>query len=195
MSNLADIKYRLLSPWRYLFIKEQSGLLRWINWIIPGIMALLLMAVNVLISKEAAFKPVIFSFKEVVYILPGFFIAALAAIAVFEKASMDQPMPGSSTTVKLLVDASEFTVNLTRRRFLSMTFSFLSAQSLLLSILLVFAESITISPAIIQKCSSIGIGYIIRFMSIFILLFIFSQIVIVTIHGLYYLGERLHNTN
>lgn len=121
--------------------------------------------------------------------LPGFYIAALAAIATFNREQIDFPLIGSNGTpfikIKLtkengkVVDTQE---KLTRRLFLCMMFAFLTALSISIVMFNAFAAPLinTINNVKVNWC------YIIIFT------FLSWQMLVSTFFGLYYLGDRIH---
>jgi hypothetical protein len=125
-------------------------------------------------------------------ILTGFYIAALAAIATFDKPSMDRVMPGSPPMTLLIerlgVQGDE---ELTRRRFLCLMFGYLSFLGFLLfgvsAFSNLFAENIQ------YVALHLG-GYFasFRFLCIACYLFVVSHLLAVTFWGLYYLTDRIH---
>lgn len=62
-------------------------------------------------------------------ILPGFFIAAIAAVATFNRAEMDFVMPEPAPELKLRTGSDEDYVKLTFRVFTSHLFAYLTTLS------------------------------------------------------------------
>ena len=65
-------------------------------------------------------------------ILPGFFIAALAAVSTFNRPEMDEVMSGQAPELKLRTGEHESYVPLTTRMFTTHLFSYLTSISFLL---------------------------------------------------------------
>jgi hypothetical protein len=86
-------------------------------------------------------------------ILPGFYIASLAAIATFNKGNMDQYMPEPTPTVNVRVRGHSLPIRLTRRRMLSLLFGYLSFLSLLLFLLIILANSVYLTMKIVIPTS------------------------------------------
>ncbi|EOW6622091.1 hypothetical protein ACOZ0L_000944 [Cronobacter turicensis] len=121
--------------------------------------------------------------------LPGFYIAALAAIATFNREQIDHPLindKGSPSIDVRVTKENGHVVNttepLTRRLFLCMLFAYLTALSIFIIIMNAF-----ISPLL--KIYSENL-----FPAIYIALFLFLswQMLISTFFSLYYLGNRIH---
>lgn len=121
--------------------------------------------------------------------LPGFYIAALAAIATFNNSDMDKLMPGKPPEAKIIYNGHLQSVPLTRRRMLSMLFSFLTAESLVLTI---FAIGATTLAQPIKDLVPIYLHGGFKIVFSFLYLTFVMQMFVVTMWGLYYLGERIH---
>jgi hypothetical protein len=121
--------------------------------------------------------------------LPGFYIAALAAISTFNNPDMLKPMPGETPTMRVLYGGGLEVVRLTRRRFLSAMFAYLTA----LSIFLTLAAMIGLAMAQpLKEMIQPALQEIIRSAFSFVFFIFLSQLVLVTLWGLFYLGERIH---
>lgn len=123
--------------------------------------------------------------------LPGFYIAALAAIATFGRNDIDNVLPEPTPTVKLNTRGENTMIKLTRRRFLAMLFSFLTCESIslvLLSVLLLSCGSslsnIDVWNNTVAQCISIAMT--------FVYYTLLMQMLTATFWGLYYLGFKLH---
>lgn len=191
MNNLF---YELFRPWSYLTIKHEAK--NKYDYFIPLILTMLTAAPLILFylkggidfySKSGLLK----DFVSFLSILPGFFIAALAAIATFQKNDIDELMPVSAKLSIRMKDGRDVDVDLTRRRFLCSLFSFLTAQSLLICIasLIVIHSSDYLSIVINQYLISKSVGAL----GLLIFLFAFWQLMSSTAISLYYLGDRLHH--
>ena len=126
-------------------------------------------------------------------VMTGFFIAALAAVATFGKAEMDDPMPGDPPLrLEHKVNAETYFENLSRRRFLSLLFGYLSFISLTLYIIgymyLIF-DKYFIANTLPNGRSLIFAAFWISYM------FFVSNIISNTYLGLFYLSDRIHRPN
>lgn len=182
----------LLGPFDYLRIKHDFKFK--VDWLVPLILTALSLATIYLLSKYHSVSIIgsngmagkILSFMQ---ILPGFYIAALAAIATFQKNDIDQAMPSPAPTIALDIRGKKILAQLSRRRFLCSMFAFLTAESLLIIFICITGE--LFGPAI-----SIATPEYLHtwFKYIFsgILLLLCWQLIAATFWGLYYLGDRLH---
>ncbi len=182
----------LLRPLSYLCIEHR---LKWkVDWLYPILFACI-STVVVFILKQ--FGPVtlyadggIIS-KVLIFVqgLPGFYIAALAAIATFNKPDIDKTMPVPAPKIDIMVQGKRVAIELTKRRFLCSMFAFLTAESLIIIVLAIFAQS-TFLPirAILHQSWQLWVSGLFAF--VFFLLF--WQMIVATFWGLFYLGDKLH---
>jgi hypothetical protein len=122
--------------------------------------------------------------------LPGFYIAALAAIATFgQQTTLDKVIPSPTPTLHTSYSGTWVEMKLTRRRFLCLMFAYLTAVSIVLSLLAYYCRAIA-APARVLLPASIVDSVSFLLLATY-LLFLF-QLVVVTLWGLYYLGDRMH---
>lgn len=124
--------------------------------------------------------------------IPGFYIAALAAIATLNSDTMDNPMLGQNPPYEMLIETNpyrEVPNPVSRRRFLSSLFAYLSFVSLLLFFLtLVFKYFYNLNILPVSTC----LYSFLYFINLSIFFFFFAQLIFLTLVGLYYLGDRVH---
>lgn len=182
----------LLRPFAYLLIKHDS---KWkVDWLLPIIFTSVSMGIiyylrrhgTVAVYSEIGIISKCLSFVQT---LPGFYIAALAAIATFNRPDIDRTMPEPAPNMKIRVRGAYQSIELTRRRFLCVLFAFLTAESLLLIVLGIAGASTSeaIRQALPKNWHAL-VGSV--YASLFGVLF--WQMIIASFWGLYYLGERLH---
>lgn len=184
------IFYQLLRPLAYLKIDHPEKYK--FDWLIPLIATSISMAVIIplldLINIYGSFG-LIDKTSSFIQTLPGFYIAALAAIATFNRQDIDKHIPAPTPKIEILIAGQKNIISLTRRRFLCMLFAFLTAESIFIAIFGMAA--MTLAPAfshLIQPNFHLISTCIV--LSIFI--FLFWQLITSTCLGLYYLGDRLH---
>ncbi len=182
----------LLRPFSYLFIEHR---LKWkVDWLYPMVLAIL-SAGTIVILKHWGQVPIYESSGLIekilgfVQVLPGFYIAALAAIATFNKLDIDKTMPAPAPKIDVIVNGTSVPIELTRRRFLCSMFAFLTAESFILIVLAIFAL-IAHSPIKGLLPDNVHFASSMGFLFAFMLLF--WQMVLATFWGLFYLGDRLH---
>lgn len=191
---MTDILYQLFRPWGYLKIKHPSKsiydywvpvFLTLITWIPLGY--LYCFKQLDVFSTSGLVKDLI----SFIATLPGFYLAALAAIATFQKNDIDELMPVSTKMNVRQQSGNDVVIDLTRRRFLCALFSFLTAQSIVICI--GFYIAIHLVPSLkFFELSAIKIKAIGSFV-LMIYFFLFWQLMSATALGLYYLGDRLHH--
>ena len=183
----------LLRPLAFITIKHPDSTPSWIIWRIPFLSAILLLGT----TKYFSFNVDVFSGSGLIshllgffQNLPGFYIAALAAIATFQNEDMLKLMPGVPPTMKVLVHGGLEVVRLTRRRFLSSMFGYLTVLSIALTLMSVGALSYA-EPIKIWICSD-SIRDAVKYFFLFVYATLSMQMVSITFWGIFYLGERVH---
>jgi hypothetical protein len=182
----------LLRPFSYLTIRHTTRMPLWVNWIVPvglSFIAVLLplsFSLSVNLFGDNGLVARVLGFVQS---LAGFYVAALAAIATFNNPDMDKLMPGKPPTMEVSYNGSMSTVQVTRRRFLSCMFAYLTGCSVLLTLISVTALAIAPPVAIAIPEFLVGPAKLV-FISLFI--FLLTQMICVTFWGLFYLGERIH---
>jgi hypothetical protein len=130
-------------------------------------------------------------------ILPGFFIAAIAAVATFNRAEMDEVMPEPAPELKLRTGPDESYVKLTSRMFTSHLFAYLTTLSFCAVFLFVSVDLAAPSAGfLIAQIPNVNarsaVAAIITMIYVWIVLWFAAKIVLTTLIGLYFLAERLH---
>jgi hypothetical protein len=182
----------LLRPFSFLYIKHDSALPIWINWVIPTVLSLACAAVlDTLVPAEGLLSDNGFVARVLGFVqsLAGFYMAALAAIATFNNTDMDRFMPGTPPTMGIIYKGALETVKLTRRRFLSSMFAYLTLISVLLT--LVSIAALAIGPNMPEWFEGQW-DWIMRLVFLFGYTLVIAQMICVTVWGLFYLGERIH---
>jgi hypothetical protein len=182
----------LLRPFAYLGIRHQSALPVWVNWVLPFILSAICtfflykwLPAQTLLS-ENGFVARVLGFVQS---LAGFYMAALAAIATFNNADMDRLMPGNPPTMSIIYNGALEKVKLTRRRFLSSMFAYLTLISILLTLASIGALAIGGS---LPNWFDGKWDCAIKLALLFGYTLSIAQMICVTVWGLFYLGERIH---
>jgi len=185
------ILYQISRPFSYLNIKHPE---KWkFDWLIPFFLAIISVFLcfvfrhNINIFGEYGLIDHILS---LVQILPGFYIAALAAISTFNRIDIDQYMPNPTPQIDIIISGEKNKIKLTRRRFLCMLFAFLATDSILLALVSIGA---LISAEAFKTIIPIQFHQHVSYIFIFFYFLIFWQLLTATLLGLYYLGDRLHH--
>lgn len=191
MSNLLFI----LRPFLYLTVRHESKVPQLINWLAPVALTLILSyfyyEYNLLLNifgDQGLFGKILGFMQS----LAGFYIAALAAVAALNNPNMDELMPGKPPVMNVVYNNGFEEVELTRRRYMCSMFSYLTATCLVLCLTLIVSTSFG------DFLKSIFDQSILIFLKIFVfgfVIFFFTQMIVVTFWGLYYLGEKVHTPN
>lgn len=186
----AEILKVLVSPLTYLQIRHEAK--RWADWGYPLAFAVLSAYLVLRYGEAGAIagqSGLLAKLLIVSSVLPGFYIAALAAIATFNRPDIDELMPAPTPTIVHKIGGEKNEIELTRRRFLTHLFAFLCFESLTVMVICMFASLVGASILgnfIDQAACGIRIGFV------FVVLLIFWQMIFGTLLGLYYLGDRLY---
>lgn len=129
-----------------------------------------------------------------------FYLAALAAVATFDRRGIDEPLRGGDATLKMLNHTTNTYVvkKLTYRQFISYLFGYLSFLSL---IIYVFIMLTTLAwPALkTHYCHNDAIMYIVTTIinpaMCCLLSFGLWQLIVTSLLGIYFLTERIQSLN
>lgn len=182
----------ILQPANYLKIRSDNGKKWYFDWLLPSVTALIIALVLTVIHFCSQADISIFSGDHklsgsifgLVQTLPGFYIAALAAIVAFNSTALDSPM----RQPVMYLSANGYQDNLSRRRFLSYALAYLAFVCIILCLLLLILEFFH-GLSIGLPLWVIHIGY---FFSCLITFFLFVQTISLTCLCLWYLGDRIH---
>lgn len=183
------ILYQLLRPVAYLQIEHPKKF--FFDWVIP--VGATLMTAVILLSLRGAIViwgsgGVVERLTGFVQTLPGFYIAALAAIATFNRQDIDRHIPAPTPEIEVVIGGKRNTIKLTRRRFLCMLFAFLTAESIVVSILGI--GFISVASGVRAAVPEVAHVYV-SICAASLVIFLFWQLIVATALGLYYLGDRL----
>lgn len=190
----------IFKPLNYLSIRWDNGIINKtrFDFIIPLFIAFLISVIMTFLwFKIGTDKSNIFINDLTYYLIcflqtmPGFYIAALAAISTINSTTMDQPMAGDPPKEKYVEynPYKVFWIEMNRRRFLARLFSYLTFISILLFCFLLI---IRFSYSLDIKVSSLYVVYLTYFFSCLVVIFSLVQLIMMTFLSLYYLGERVH---
>ncbi|BCX67938.1 hypothetical protein [Pseudomonas izuensis] len=183
---------QMLQPLSYLAIRHPQ---KWkVDWLFPIVIAFVCTLCSV---GEGGNSDIYRSSGPVSMLLgffsslPGFYIAALAAIATFGRNDIDNVLPEPTPTVKLMTRGENVLVKLTRRRFLAMLFAFLTCESIALVLYSVLFLSYGSVIAEFSLWGGVASKILILGMT-FVYYVLLMQMLAATFWGLYYLGFKLH---
>jgi len=180
----------LFRPFAFLSISHHSGLPALVNWVLPIVAtALAFSALQLAGSGVNVFgaQGMLDRLLAFIQTLAGFYIAALAAVSSFNSPHLDREMPSPAPTMHIMYNGGQQLVTLTRRRFLTSMFAYLTSLSFLFS--LVAIATLVMAPALKQAWPS-AVNTMHTLGTAFFLFFLF-QMTCITFWGLFYLGERM----
>ena len=183
------IIYQLSRPISYLAIKDKA---KWkIDWLLPLIISISCSAIFFTLPIEKTIygnDGFIRDLQGFLQILPGFYLAALAAIATFNKNDLDFHLPPPTPQIEIIIQNQKILINLTRRIMLSDLFGYLTFLSLMIYIFIVVGSIMAPNSSFLFK------NYYepIKIISFFVGNLFFWQMIIITIFGLYQLCDRIH---
>lgn len=117
----------------------------------------------------------------ILQILSGFYIAAMAAVATFQKTGMDEVMDGSPPKLK--------GKDLTRRKFLTYLFGYLAFSSIFMYLAGGGLQLLNSTITHIWLFKNI----VAKFIFVFIYIFIIANIICTTILGMYFMIDKMHD--
>lgn len=181
---------RLLAPLSYLRIEREDKVTD--ELVIPAVLTIISVGILWCFSGRIpvfADKGVVSFIVGYLQIVSGFYIASLAAVATFNKESMDKPMPGIPVVLPVTRRSKGRPETLSRRRFLCFLFGYLS----LLSLVLYFSGSalILLAPHIKNILSEAALAAV-KWSVICVYMFTTYNLLVTTLLGLYYMTDRIH---
>ncbi|MFT3755291.1 MAG: hypothetical protein QM769_04995 [Pseudoxanthomonas sp.] len=181
----------LLSPVNYLRISQKHK--RAFDWGIPLAISGLLFGAAWFLPHTVVFlgeKGLISKIAELLQVLVGFYIAGLAAVSTYKHPALDQPVAGAAATLVRSKGATASILN--RRQLISFLFSYLAFLSLSLYFTGLIAE--VFSP-LVGQIGRYEIRYLLANVLRFAYVFGCAQMIIVTLLGMFYLGDRIHRAD
>lgn len=185
--------YQLSRPLAYLWIKEKSKNKIVIDWCLPIVVSSLVVFLYYILPLKTAIvgkDGLLTTMQGFLQIMPGFYLAALAAISTFNKVDLDYKLPTPSPSITIKEKGVDVVIELTRRRFLNYLFCYLTFISIALYVVIIFTNGIAHNFVLISELYLIGL----RGGFIFFFLLFFFQMILVTTFGLYQLCERIHQS-
>lgn len=181
---------QLFTPLTYLRIRNPVK--RWFDLYIPLI-------ITVFVFVLLAFLPgkvnlfgdsgLVAHVTQLLQMLIGFYIAALAAVATFPSEVLDQGFSGDPVEVEVERRGQKKTIPINRRRFLSYLFGYLAFESLFLFLVGMSISVLHDNLATMLDNTAIAV---LKPIFTFVYLFLISNLMITTLLGLHYLTDRIH---
>ncbi len=189
--------YELTRGLAYQRIEHPS--IGWYNKWMPLLLAVLASACYIALPAKPpliAGTSLSNSILGLVSTLPGFYLAALAASATFDRPGMDSEIPEPAPKLNISTQGSTEKISLTRRMFLTYMFAYLTLLSLLICGLLILSSAALPTVILLLKeipnDISIYISFILKVLFVFINSTLLFSLSITTLHGIYFLCEKIH---
>jgi len=136
----------------------------------------------------------------VIATLPGFYFAALAAVATFDRPGMDVEIPDPAPELEIEMEGQREPIKLTKRMFLSYLFSYLTTLSLALCAYILALNALQPTMAIWSAAVMEWPHYamakdIVRVLVLASVVLPISALAVSTLHGIFFLTERIHQTH
>ena len=183
---------QLLAPLTYLRIKHDAKAKY--DWWYPVLLTILSVVVYYLLPVRfflTGSDGLLGQVQELIQLLIGFYILALSIVATFDVPNLDVEMKGAAPTLKepRREDGQIVTVRLTRRRYLSFLFGYLSLLSLVFFLMVMLVN--IVHPSLAKSCSA-SVAHVLRFVGVGVFGFLFWQMIVITLQGLFFLIDRIH---
>lgn len=178
----------------FTFLRVKHDKLTYIQWYIPLFMSFIM---TTLFLWCLPIEPKIFGENSLVIginsllgIVIGFYIASIAAIASFNKHTLDDTMDGTPPMLQNNKNGENESEPLTRRRFFCIIFGYCAVISIFIYMLGLFTNMLL--PSFYDLISTPWIIKSIKCVWLFIYFFFVISLGCTTILGLHYLIERIH---
>lgn len=184
--------YELSRGMSYLKIRHPS--ISWYTIKIPVIASFVVTLTYYMIPAQPPLmgdSGLLKSILGIISTLPGFYFAALAAVVTFDRPGMDRELPSPAPEIDVKIQDKYEPVKLTLRQFLCYLFAYMTTLSLFICVLIV--ASISAYPSLIPHIQSLHeyIG-IIKSVGLFVIMLPLSALAVGTLHGIFFLTERVH---
>lgn len=196
--EIKSILYDLLRGFAYLRIKHKCMPIY--RFYVPAVLTFFIVVIYFLLPIKPSLigsKSISEAMLSFISLLPGFYFVGLTAVATFGRTTMDQRMPEPAPLIQLLVNGEKEFFPLTRRLFLSYMFSYLVVLSFILYTLLtafnILQPSIYVLRDALTHTSLGNWSWIsLEFLTGVFVTFLFSSMLIITLHGIFFLTEKIH---
>ncbi|WP_297796521.1 hypothetical protein [uncultured Marinobacter sp.] len=181
---------QLFTPLAYLRIR--NPIKPWFDWYIPLVITALVFTLLMLLPGRVNLfgeTGLVAHVTQLLQMLIGFYIAALAAVATFPSKVLDQPFAGDPVQIRVERKGQRKLIPINRRRFLSYLFGYLAFLSLFLfligmSISVLHNNLASLLPKQMITWTKPGFT--------FVYIFLISNLMVTTLLGLHYLTDRIH---
>jgi len=188
---------QLGAPMRYLRITQGGGLFQsklTYDLVIPVMLAAASTAITWYLSASLgmfANSGLVPGIINLLNLMIAFFIAALAAVATFDKPSLDENMKGDPAYLSLRTSKGDVRLHkLTNRQFICYIFGYLSFSSIMFIVSLYIVRQVGL-PVIERLHLATSVIVYLRLAVVFFVFFAIWQIFVTMLLGIYFLCDRL----
>lgn len=187
---------QLMTPLRYLRIRQGVSLFKSkavYDWFLPLLVAIPATYVGYKYSIGIfSEKGVIGGFQRLLEILIPFYIAALAAVATFQRDGLDDALKGHPATLSIRHAHGDWVEHvLTRRQFICYLFGYLAFLSLCLFVAILFLNLISQKSGVAAHELFGAYLQFAKVAMIYVFMVPIWQMIITTLLGVYFMSERL----
>lgn len=192
------LRYELSRGLAYRKIRHPE--MRWYTTTLPLISTIVIYIACLAIPRAIPLlgeAGILASSLSILSTLPGFYFAGLAAVATFNGTNMDSVMPSPPPTLEVRLGNHREEIDLSRRQFLSYLFSYLVILSFTICVAIVALNAVEPSISMVEKATQAAWWLAITWafieqLGVLALLLALCSMVITTLHGVYFLAERIH---
>ncbi|MEI4470901.1 hypothetical protein [Frigidibacter sp. MR17.24] len=176
----------LLTPFSFFRLKSDD--IKLYQWHFPTVLAAIIVAAIYILDPSYLkfnLSMAVSSTTNLMGVLIGFYIAALAAVTSFPNVGLDGPMKGSVPVIRERY--KKVFSSISRRRFLSILLGYCAFIAILVYVMGSVASAVTLGPAIDDSVSEfLKLGWW------FVYTWVLSSLLTVTLLCLHYLIDRMH---
>lgn len=190
MRSLINVGRQISTPIAFLWVQHPQN--KYIYVYIPVFVSVCVVAFDIFIGQISIFGSggLVSGSKNLLAILSGFFIVALAAVATFNKPDMDDGLAGIEPKLNEKQPWLPVDFDITRRRYLCLMFGYLSFLAIVLfSLGSVFGA---ISQNIVNFTSSKDALAVLRCVFLSTWTFMLTNLLLTTFMGVYFLSVGIH---
>jgi hypothetical protein len=175
------------------FLRIRSPDMVWYQLIWPLFLAIVVLTFSYFLPKPPAVfgnGGIVEGAGNLLNMLIGFYIAALAAVASFPSDTLNHLMKGQTPTITFLKAGQRVCEKLTRRRFLCMLFGYCAFISM--TIYAFGAISEVLLPSLKEYPYFLEWKSIIKKVWVALYIYLCCSLIVTTLLGMHYLIERMH---
>lgn len=196
------IHFRVIIVLGFSFLRLRNRDLRWYQFWYPTILLLIVIVLQFLYGDKFEMidrRKIISDINDLMGVLFGFYVAALAAVSSFAHKNLDMSsnyldknIQGSGVTLRNFRQGKTEYEPITRRRFILILFGYCATLSIFLYFFGLMSDHIALSQQLsdLERERWDYLGELLWYFYLWIILSLF----VTTLLGLYYLVDRMHRS-